>query len=135
VAENASEVVVLYAGVVVEQGPTETLLQNPRHPYTRALLRSVPPLGSYRARGEKGRKLPTLQGALPDLCKPHRGCRFEPRCPQAGDRCGEEVPPLSPVLGGAVVRCFLADPEVDRASVPFDLELHAGRPAAGDGEA
>src|SRR4029079_2589974 len=68
VASIADEVVVLYAGVVVERGPTASLLRAPAHPYTQALLRSIPPTGAtaYRARGKKGRWLPAIAGRLPE---------------------------------------------------------------------
>jgi oligopeptide/dipeptide ABC transporter ATP-binding protein len=108
VAEIAHEIVVMYAGVVVESGPPSRLLREPRHPYTRALLRSVPPAGNYRTRGQRRAPLPTLEGALPDLRVPPQGCRFHDRCAEAEARCRTEVPRLADV-GGARVRCLLAE--------------------------
>jgi peptide/nickel transport system ATP-binding protein len=111
VASIADEVVVLYAGVVMERGPTGSLLQSPAHPYTRALLRSIPPEGAsaFRARGKKGRSLPTIEGTLPDLRSPPPGCRFQARCPDVIDRCKTDPVPLTDRRGGGAVRCFLAE--------------------------
>ncbi len=115
VASIADEVVVLYAGVVVERGPTASLLRSPAHPYTQALLRSLPPTGkaAYRVRGKKGRSLPTIEGTLPDLRSPPPGCRFQARCPEVMDRCKTEAVPLFDRRGGGggEVRCFLAEAE------------------------
>jgi peptide/nickel transport system ATP-binding protein len=136
VAEYAAEIVVMYAGAVVEMGPTATLLRAPMHPYTRALLRSVPPARAYRVRGERGRKLPTIEGSAPDLREASpTSCKFEARCPEAFDRCRAEAPPLYPSLDGAAVRCFLADPTSPRVSAPFMLETElapASRPPPTD---
>ena len=111
VASIADEVVVLYAGVVVERGPTASLLKSPAHPYTQALLRSIPPEGAqaFRVHGKKGRKLPTIEGTLPDLRSPPPGCRFQARCPDVLDRCKTDAVPLTDRQGGGAVRCFLAE--------------------------
>jgi len=108
VADVADEVVVLYAGTVVETGPVKEVLASPRHPYTQALLRSVPPAGSYRTRGARRAPLPTIEGSLPDPRSIVSGCRFAPRCPEAVDRCREEAPPLDPTgRTSPSARCFL----------------------------
>ncbi|APR83181.1 Oligopeptide transport ATP-binding protein OppD [Minicystis rosea] len=109
VGEVADDIVVLYAGVVVERGPARAVLSNPAHPYTRALLRSLPPR-AHRARGERGRKLPTIEGSLPDLRSPPPGCRFQDRCPDVTERCRVEPPALVPAGNGATARCFLVEP-------------------------
>jgi peptide/nickel transport system ATP-binding protein len=113
VGEIADEIVVLYAGVVVERGPARAVLRSPSHPYTRALLGSVPPPG-HRVRGERRAKLPTIEGTLPDLRSPPAGCRFHARCPAVMDRCRTESPPLFAVgvgsEAGSVSRCFLQEP-------------------------
>jgi len=108
VAEAAEHVVVLYAGQVVERGRTKDILESPLHPYTRALLASIPPTGraAFRKRGQKGRRLPTIEGTVPDLRDPPIGCRFHDRCPEAFERCPTEAPMLLKV-GRASVRCFL----------------------------
>jgi oligopeptide/dipeptide ABC transporter ATP-binding protein len=124
VAELADEIVVLYAGVVVERGPTRSILQAPSHPYTQALLKSVPPAGksAYRPRGKRARRLPTIAGVIPDLRAPPSGCRFSDRCEHAWFRCQAEEPQLYSVehgggLGKSVSRCFLCDPaEKNRGS-------------------
>ena len=124
VSEIADEIVVLYGGVVVERGPARQVLAAPSHPYTRALLRSLPPTGAgaFRVRGQRGRRLPTLAGAPPDLRAPPPGCRFQDRCPDVFDRCRAEAPELLPVGasgGGAQqARCFLATPEAGRKPRP-----------------
>ncbi|WP_437991547.1 oligopeptide/dipeptide ABC transporter ATP-binding protein [Sorangium sp. So ce145] len=112
VGELADEIVVLYAGVVVEQGPARDVLAGPSHPYTRALLRSIPARGlrPHRVRGERSLRLPTIPGALPDLRDPPRGCRFQDRCEAVFDRCRAEPPDLYAVPPGAghhAARCFL----------------------------
>jgi oligopeptide/dipeptide ABC transporter ATP-binding protein len=116
VAELADAIVVLYAGVVVERGPARSILEAPSHPYTQALLRSVPPAGksAYRPRGKRPRRLPTIAGVVPDLRAPPSGCRFHDRCEHAWSRCQAEDPPLYPVkIGGetSLSRCFLCDPD------------------------
>jgi oligopeptide/dipeptide ABC transporter ATP-binding protein len=117
VSEIANEVVVLYAGVVAERGPTREVLRAPKHPYTQALLRSVPPEGVYRGRDERRARLPMLGGALPDLVTPPVGCRFAARCPEVFDRCTVEAPAL---YGGRhAARCFLREADPPRGSRSF----------------
>jgi peptide/nickel transport system ATP-binding protein len=118
VAEIADEIVVLYAGVIVERGKAREVLKAPAHPYTRALLRSVPTRGFRppRAVGEKAARLPIIAGSLPDLRHPSQGCRFHERCGDAFSRCRNETPELFAVgvSAGAArheVRCFLAAPD------------------------
>jgi oligopeptide/dipeptide ABC transporter ATP-binding protein len=106
VADIADELVVLYAGTVVETGRPSRVLTDPRHPYTRALVQSVPPTGHFRARGERRVPLPTIEGALPDLRTQRVGCPFAPRCAKVMDRCRVDTPPNVAFDDGAV-RCFL----------------------------
>ncbi|MBE0466148.1 MAG: ABC transporter ATP-binding protein [Candidatus Desulforudis sp.] len=91
----AGTVAVLYAGQVVEYGPAEVVLSEPRHPYTRGLLESHP------ARGLK-----PIPGTAPSLVQLPSGCRFQPRCGEAGAICAGEVPPLGEVAPGYRVRCY-----------------------------
>jgi peptide/nickel transport system ATP-binding protein len=92
VADMADRMCVMYAGRVVEEGDVLALFREPRHPYTRLLLKSLPPIdGARRAR------LSTIEGAVPDLRSWPAGCRFHPRCPLASDICGAERPPLAPI--------------------------------------
>ncbi len=91
VAGRSDDIIVMYAGKVVEKAPTATLLSDTRMPYTEALLRSAPRLtdGSHR-------RLPTIPGAPPDPSDYPAGCRFASRCAYAQPRCAEEEPPLRP---------------------------------------
>lgn len=103
VAEMCTRVIVMYAGEIVEEAPVETLFKHPSHPYTQGLIASVPKLGS----GVK--VLPSIPGSVPDLSMLPKGCRFEPRCKYAQDRCREEEPELFDVGGCQKCRCWLAD--------------------------
>jgi len=85
VAENADRVGVMYAGRLVEEAPVAELFREPRHPYTRALLGSIP------APGGKAR-LPELAGGVPDPLAPPAGCPFHPRCPERFEPCDRQVP-------------------------------------------
>ncbi len=93
VAGMTDRVVVMYAGRVVEEAPTDELFANPSHPYTLGLLGSVPRLDEAR-----GSELKTIEGAPPDLLKPPPGCPFMPRCAFARSIC-RTMPPLDPVAG------------------------------------
>lgn len=98
VAEMTDRVVVMYAGKVVEEAPTEEIFANPRHPYTLGLLASVPRLDEARTS-----ELKTIEGAPPDLLKPPPGCPFMPRCAFARAIC-RTMPPLDPLSGNATHR-------------------------------
>jgi oligopeptide/dipeptide ABC transporter ATP-binding protein len=111
VAELADEVLVMYAGQIVEQGPARAVLRRPLHPYTRALLACTPPDDAPARRlDDRGRRLPTIAGAVPDPRRLPAGCRFEPRCAERFGRCAIETPELTQV-GPTAVRCFLHEPE------------------------
>jgi len=103
VAENADRVGVMYAGRLAEEGPAGAVLQAPRHPYTRGLLRSVPGAGDPAA----GRRLATLPGAPPDPSRPPDGCRFHPRCTERIDPCATAEPPEHRPAPGQRVACWL----------------------------
>ncbi|MBM3140072.1 MAG: ABC transporter ATP-binding protein [Chloroflexi bacterium] len=113
VAQICDSVAVMYAGKIVEYNDVESIFDRPRHPYTRALLRSLPQLGTRMAR------LPSIEGQPPDLGALPPGCAFAPRCPSVVDACRAQVPEPTP-LGerGGYVRCFVADDELqaDRAA-------------------
>jgi len=102
IAQMASYVVVMYLGRVMEQGPVDDIFHAPKHPYTRALLRSIPSL--Y---GETRVALPVISGALPHPFSRPAGCPFHPRCPEAMERCSAAVPSLQPVTPNQLVSCFL----------------------------
>jgi len=103
VAETCDEVVVMYAGRVVERARTETLFAAPRHHYTMGLLQSVPSYGDRTAAGEHAR-LREIKGMVPSLAELSRGCKFVDRCPAAAARCRTEEPALVE-LGASWVRC------------------------------
>ncbi len=90
VAGRTSRINVMYAGRLVETAPTERLFSAMRHPYTQALLASIPRLES-----DNTRALVSIPGIPPDLTKPPSGCRFASRCPRATRQCAEQEPPLS----------------------------------------
>jgi oligopeptide/dipeptide ABC transporter ATP-binding protein len=109
VAEIADEVVVMYLGRVVEQGSVFQIFDRPRHPYTRALLRSVPK--AHRG----GRRLAQIDGAVPHPLQRPGGCPFHPRCRERlGPRCAAEEPEATAMDDGGRVRCFLAEAEAAR---------------------
>jgi len=101
-AEFAREVAVMYAGKLVEHAATDVLFRTPRHPYTQGLLRSLP---SARNRGER---LPTIAGIVPDLRRLPMGCRFQDRCDLVSDVCRASEPTLRR-LGQNDVACFHAE--------------------------
>src|SRR5215475_11262916 len=102
IAQMASYVVVMYLGRVMEEGPVDEIFHAPKHPYTRALLRSIPSL--Y---GQTRVALPVISGALPHPFNRPPGCPFHPRCPDVMERCSGAVPKLMPVPPNQVASCFL----------------------------
>jgi oligopeptide/dipeptide ABC transporter ATP-binding protein len=106
VGDIADRLAVMYAGQLVESGPAREILQNPLHPYTRALMQSVPMLGSERDR------LQTIPGTVPRLSALPQGCRFHPRCPIARPQCSESPIDLSQPAPSRLVRCPYADEPV-----------------------
>jgi oligopeptide/dipeptide ABC transporter ATP-binding protein len=101
VASLCQRLIVMYAGRVVEDGPTDEVLSAPQHPYTWSLLQSVPRID--RASG----RLTAIKGQPPDPAAPLAGCKFHPRCPRAEQRCGEEEPPLEHVAPSHAARCWV----------------------------
>jgi oligopeptide/dipeptide ABC transporter ATP-binding protein len=99
VGDMADRVAVMYAGQIVELSPARELLRRPLHPYTRALMNSVPEL-----RGNAER-LAAIPGNVPRLGDFPPGCRFAPRCPIANPECSEKIPELIEVKSGRFVRC------------------------------
>ena len=101
-------ILVMYLGRFVEEGPRERLLREPAHPYTRALLASVPSFEDLRD-GKSPVRAPqqNIRGELPSPLDPPPGCRFHPRCPQATERCREEAPQWKELEPGWRVRCHL----------------------------
>ncbi|MEQ8767818.1 MAG: ABC transporter ATP-binding protein [Planctomycetota bacterium] len=101
VAQVCDRVLVMYAGRVIEEGPVMDLFHKPRHPYTQALLRSIPRSG----RKEHGKRLPAIEGIVPSLTELPAGCRFQDRCEYREQRCIDEEPELVPGPTGRPVRC------------------------------
>ena len=101
VAQLCTHVAVMYAGNIIETGRVESVLTDPRHPYTRALLAAAP--GAKMKRGE----LEALGGSVPNLITPPPGCRFAPRCAQAMPRCDARTPPMIPIGADHGAACLL----------------------------
>jgi oligopeptide/dipeptide ABC transporter ATP-binding protein len=115
VAEMADDVAVMYAGKIIESGSAQHVLTTPDHPYTQALLRSIPKLGMDRTV-----PLKVIPGAVPSPLRWPVGCRFAPRCEHAFDRCRVEEPPLLGA-GGHAAACWLLDSSVS-AKERADIE-------------
>ena len=124
VAEMADEVVVMYAGKVVERSDVITVFEKPHMPYSRGLLASVPRLGERRAR------LETIEGVVPNPLNLPTGCLFKRRCPYAMPVC-DTAPPLREVAPGHVSRCWLTPdgqpPTIGEAAPPDVAEAEARR--------
>jgi peptide/nickel transport system ATP-binding protein len=115
VAKMADRVAVMYAGRIVEEAPVRELFRNPKHPYTRGLLASIPG-------GRPGSKLQAIQGTVPPLGQLPSGCSFAPRCPDRFEPCAKAVPGVTRIAEGShTTRCYLysraVDPEI-RAEEP-----------------
>ena len=107
VAETADRVVVMYCGRVVEQAKVLDLFTDPRHPYTRGLLDSIPKLDEDRKR------LYMIKGIVPDPTHLPKGCAFADRCDHCMEKCREHMPALVDLGNGRKVRCFLESDEVE----------------------
>lgn len=101
VAELADEIAVMYMGNVIESGDARSVMKNPSHPYTKALLDSIPVLG----RG-KEQDLQPIRGTTPDVYNRPKGCQFAPRCDYCTQRCTEEMPDEQMIEPGHMCRCF-----------------------------
>ncbi len=126
IAELCDDVVVMYAGEVIEAGEVREIFHNAQHPYTRALLECDPARIS-----DVSRKLPVISGDIPDLTKPQTGCIFAARCPRARTCCALEVPPRVVRSPGNMARChLLAGPAMDPNWPPAADVLTVGAEAA-----
>jgi peptide/nickel transport system ATP-binding protein len=105
IAQVCDRIGVLYAGQIVEIGPTAEVLSRPSHPYTRGLVSCAVPLGATKDH----LRLVPIEGIPPSPGGDHRGCAFAPRCTFAQERCRSEVPPLTRVGEGVRSRCFFAE--------------------------
>ncbi len=106
IAEVADDVLVMYAGQIVESAPVHALFADPQHPYTIGLLGSIPRLDVERSR------LATIEGTVPSPNNQPKGCRFAPRCPFADRRCHDEPPPLRELGTDHRVACWKAPVEI-----------------------
>jgi len=104
VAEYAKDVVVMYAGRVVERAPVKDIFAQPRHPYTKGLLGSIP----VPKKGGERKRLPTIEGMVPDLRELPKGCRFADRCSMVIDDCKKAEPELVEIEPGHFARCIRA---------------------------
>ena len=127
IAGHADRVQVMYAGRMVEVTRTPNLFQHMRHPYTRALLASIPRLSQ-----DGNRRLLTIGGLPPDLSRPPAGCRFAPRCSRATDKCRDQEPPLTGERADHLFSCWHP---VDGPAGASAAAQVAARPAGPDGEA
>ena len=108
VSHFSDQLLVMYAGHVVESGPTRTVFDSPAHPYSQGLLDAFPSIRGPR------RELTGIPGAPPDLANPPSGCRFHPRCPQRFEPC-DSVEPQQYHVGKVLARCLLHAPQEVRA--------------------
>lgn len=128
IAQVADYVVVMYLGKVMEQGPVSDIFHRPRHPYTRALLKSMPSLHS-----EPRVALPTVAGSIPHPLHRPQGCAFHPRCPDfMPGKCDVHVPALVAVDDGPPVACFLHHDQVEGGGTTGDAAV---APSAARGRA
>ncbi len=109
----SDRIIVMYAGMIMEIGPAEELIQHPLHPYTQLLKRAAPSPET----GFNKKKLGYV-GEVPSLISPPKACRFSPRCPFAMEKCSKEIPPLYEI-GDRKVRCFLYE-KSNQENVRFD---------------
>jgi len=123
VAGRADQIAVMYAGKIVETAPTATLFGQVRHPYTEALLKSIP-----RTTDPSHTRLTALGGRPPDLVSPPPGCRFAPRCPYAQDRCHVDEPPLVPDATGLHAWACWYPVGTPEGAAALEHNLSAGRP-------
>lgn len=120
----ADRTMVMYAGRIVETGDSESVTQDPRHPYTQLLVRSAPDPDDLDARARGAR------GEAPSLLRPPQGCRFHPRCPFAVDLCRTEVPPLLAVGEAREAACWGYSDRPDRPVLGDVLDAYGTRPSA-----
>ncbi|MCB0132164.1 MAG: ABC transporter ATP-binding protein, partial [Caldilineaceae bacterium] len=109
-ANLADRIAVLYAGKLVEEADTRTILKEPRHPYSQFLIKSLPDLD------ERSERL-SIPGRPPALDNPPAGCRFHPRCPLVIDKCRTDDPEIIPIAPGHRVACHLVTEGMDAISI------------------
>ena len=110
IAGSADRVAIMYAGRIVEQGRVREMFREPAHPYTKALLASIPG-------GQAGRRLNAIEGTVPSLTELPRGCAFAPRCRDAMPECGQQRPERTSLGTDREVRCFAAKRQEPEARI------------------
>lgn len=118
VADIADEIAVMYAGEIIEKGPTEEIFYKPEHPYTWALLNSVPRIDKSNTE-----TLYTIEGTIPNMLNPPKGCAFCARCPYAFNICSVKNPDKTRINENHEVRCWLTHPEAPKASFSIEEKL------------
>jgi oligopeptide/dipeptide ABC transporter ATP-binding protein len=126
VAGLCTRVIVMYAGQIVEEGPVEQIFDNPQHPYTWSLLRSIPRVDALRHE-----RLRSIEGIAPDLLHPPSGCRFHPRCPFRIEKCYKDEPTLKEMAPNQRAACWVTMERARREMGADDLVDI--RPGAGSG--
>lgn len=131
IEETADRVNVIYAGEIVERAPTADIFDHPKHPYTRALLESVP------GRNKADETLPTIDGEVPTPTGPAEGCRFAPRCPSATESCTTVHPEQRPIAGAAdhTAACLIHDPTYPDVTESANESTGESRVASGNSPA
>ena len=119
VAEVADEVIVMYAGRVVERAPVQALFDMPQHPYTIGLLGAIPRLDLEQTR------LVSIEGQVPSPAQPLAGCSFAPRCPFAQPACSNQMPELREVGDAHFSACLRAPLETDELLIGIAVKAHA----------
>lgn len=116
VADMADEILVMYAGKIVEKGSYQDIFYHPSHPYTWALLQSAPKLDM-----DGSHPLTVIEGSIPDMSHPPEGCAFCDRCPYAMNICKKDQPQETKLEEEHYVSCWLLDPRADRTGITFDI--------------
>jgi len=116
IAETADRVAVMYAGRIVEQGTVRDIFHDPKHPYTRGLLASIPG-------GSAGSRLKAIDGTVPSLANLPPGCSFAPRCPARMPICDTVFPAVTPISAEHSVRCYLYSSPEPGARIPEPVRI------------
>lgn len=115
VADIAQRIIVMYGGKIIEQGTLDDIFYHPQHPYTWALLKSVPRLDS------KGKRLESIEGTPPDMLAPPKGCPFYPRCKYAMEVCIENAPEVTHISDDHKVNCWLHHKYAPKEDIPIHI--------------
>ncbi len=124
VAELCDRVVVMYGGLIMEEGEINEIFSNPLHPYTLGLLASIPGINK-----DKAERLQSIAGSPPDMTKPPQGCPFAPRCPYARNICAAQCPPYMQA-GGHRAMCWLLQPDAPAENNPLYGKIAAAEKEA-----